>query len=326
MYLKVVSDDDASKLSNLLNDGNWMVLYYAEWCGHCNAMKPEWEKLVEKMKESKQINLADVKSDVIGKLQHKPEIEGFPTIKMYNKGQEVAKFEDERSVEKMEKFANDNVVRTTTPTTPTTGKLHTSHNNTKSSLTIPVVDMAPKRLTVKELSQIRHTEPRVSTQESQRIATNRLTLKQNAIHIEEEPKLSHHKSSIKKPVAPIKVEDLLSPKISMKSHKQSRQSKQHPNEPKQFPSLSCSEIRKAKPCKSNPKCEYDYTNYKCVNKGTAAKKSVRKSQVRKSQAQTSNIIKRNTKRVFSKLINSFSKIGNEARKDQKILKNAVNKL
>jgi protein disulfide-isomerase-like protein len=113
MYLKVLSNDDASNLSNLLKDGNWMVLYYAEWCGHCQSMKPEWEKLVEKMKDSKQVNLADVKSDVIDSLKQKPQIEGFPTIKMYNKGKEVAKFEDERSVEKMEKFANDNATKST---------------------------------------------------------------------------------------------------------------------------------------------------------------------------------------------------------------------
>ena len=124
MYLKVVSEDDASKLSELLKDGDWMVLYYAEWCGHCNAMKPEWEKVVEKLKDSGKINIADVKSDVIDALTSKPKpiIEGFPTIKMYNKGREVAKFEDERSAEKLEKFAMSNSTSANTHTEPRTDK------------------------------------------------------------------------------------------------------------------------------------------------------------------------------------------------------------
>ena len=60
MYLKVATDADASKLSELLKDGDWMVLYYAEWCGHCNAMKPEWEKFITKMKD-KSINNSNIK-------------------------------------------------------------------------------------------------------------------------------------------------------------------------------------------------------------------------------------------------------------------------
>ena len=105
MYLKVLTDSDASKLSELINDGDWMVLYYAEWCGHCKTMKPEWDKVVQKLKESGNVNVADVKSDVIPKLEHKPDIEGFPTIKMYNNGKSVAKFQDERSADNLVKFA-----------------------------------------------------------------------------------------------------------------------------------------------------------------------------------------------------------------------------
>lgn len=118
MYLKVENTDAAKQLSELLKDGDWMVLYYAEWCGHCNAMKPEWEKVVEKFKETGKINIADVKSDFIDSLLHKPKIEGFPTINMYNKGREVAKFEDERSAAKIEKFAMSNSTKTYNKTKP----------------------------------------------------------------------------------------------------------------------------------------------------------------------------------------------------------------
>ena len=111
MHIKVASKDDASKLSNLLKDGDWMVLYYADWCGHCNTMKPEWSKVVNKMSNSNKnnkINVAEIESTHIGDLINKPKIEGFPSIKMYNSGKEVANFSDQRVADKIEAFANSN--------------------------------------------------------------------------------------------------------------------------------------------------------------------------------------------------------------------------
>ena len=111
MHIKVASKDDASNLSNLLKDGDWMVLYYADWCGHCNTMKPEWSKVVNKLSNSNKmnkVNVAEIESTHIGDLINKPKIEGFPSIKMYNSGKEIASFNDQRVADKIEAFANSN--------------------------------------------------------------------------------------------------------------------------------------------------------------------------------------------------------------------------
>ena len=72
MYINVASDKDAFNLSNLMKSGDWMVLYYAEWCGYCKTMKPEWKNVVEKLNNpqinTKNINTAEVESSHIGKL------------------------------------------------------------------------------------------------------------------------------------------------------------------------------------------------------------------------------------------------------------------
>lgn len=123
MYIQVKNDSDASKLSNLLKSGNWMVLYYAEWCGHCQAMKPEWQKVVESMtakhqaKQMQKINIADVISDQIPQLTHKPDIKGFPTINIYVNGKPKATFNDSspRDAENIRKFAMDNAQRVPMP-------------------------------------------------------------------------------------------------------------------------------------------------------------------------------------------------------------------
>jgi thiol-disulfide isomerase/thioredoxin len=88
-----------------------MVLYYADWCGHCTTMKPEWQKVVNKMKQSNIVNVAEVESTHIADLVNKPEVNGFPSIKMYNSGTETANFEDERIADKMEKFAMSNTTK-----------------------------------------------------------------------------------------------------------------------------------------------------------------------------------------------------------------------
>jgi hypothetical protein len=128
---------------------------------------------------------------------------------------------------------------------------------------------------------------------------------------------SQPKSVIRTPVAPIKVEDLIKPIGEQRIQ---------PQNPQKYSNLPCAEIRKAKPCKSNPKCDYDYINYKCFDKVDKKSPSKKSHKSHKSKRMSNNNVKRHTKKVFSKLIESFSRIGNEAKKDTKILANAANKL
>ena len=100
MYINVGSSGDALNLSNLLKDGDWMVLYYAEWCGHCQTMKPEWNKVVKKLKKNNNnVNIAEIESNHIDTLINKPKIQGFPTIKMYNNGKEIANLRRDSHIE-----------------------------------------------------------------------------------------------------------------------------------------------------------------------------------------------------------------------------------
>ncbi len=127
MYIKVLSKDSANNLSNNFNKGDWIVLYYAEWCGHCKTMKPEWDKFISQMKPNKHLNIADVNSNFMNDLQHKPVVDGFPTINMYNNGNVIAKFDDERVSDKMRSFALSNC---------TTSKTRNNKINTRSLLNI----------------------------------------------------------------------------------------------------------------------------------------------------------------------------------------------
>ena len=131
MYLEVLNESDSRKFSNCLNNGNWIVLYYADWCGHCKQMKPEWEKLVDMFKGNQNINIADVESSYIDKLTMPPTIIGYPTIKMYNNGKHVADYEGIREADPMAKFAISNSSKAKTLNTLKNITQNKRNNNSK---------------------------------------------------------------------------------------------------------------------------------------------------------------------------------------------------
>ena len=358
MYMKVVSPDDASKLSDLLKDGDWMVLYYAEWCGHCNAMKPEWEKFITKMKNpsvnSSNVKIADVKSDFITDLKNKPEIAGFPTIKMYSNGKEVADFKDDRVVENMVKFAQSNSNTKNTKSIEEVKSVKEAVVNVAAEpIQVPIQNTVPEPITKEEL-------PMVNLNVEQAPSVNIVAHK--SAH---KSAPTHRVSSIKTSVKQLKMDNLLAmPVINNKSKKRSVSKKSIGKVAKgiQVPpvgtqmqvqthtqniNVPCNQIRKAKFCKANPKCMFDYPGNKCVDKvallpnkekSLVSRKSVQQHKsskahtVRNSKRQSKqniqnkNNIKKSTKEVFGELIKSFGRISNEAHKDAKLLKQASNKL
>ena len=59
----------------------WLILFYAPWCGHCQAFSPEYEKAAKALKGIFKIGAidADKEKAIAGKYG----IQGFPTIKFF---------------------------------------------------------------------------------------------------------------------------------------------------------------------------------------------------------------------------------------------------
>jgi thiol-disulfide isomerase/thioredoxin len=93
------------------------IEFYANWCGHCKTLAPEWEKLIESIHKDKSIkNLAvvSVESGVLKSLQHMSseldiQVDGYPTIgAIVNK--KFISYDHERNATAMLKFIKEKVV------------------------------------------------------------------------------------------------------------------------------------------------------------------------------------------------------------------------
>jgi len=66
-----------------------LVLFYADWCGHCKTLKPIWKEAKDKS-NGKMIQIDVGAKD--GSMTHvldKYDIEGFPTILVFQNGKSV---------------------------------------------------------------------------------------------------------------------------------------------------------------------------------------------------------------------------------------------
>ena len=103
---------------NLKKDGKVVILYFANWCGHCNHLKPDYQKLAD---GAKGFTVAAVDADnndgLIELIQSMGEnseydVNGYPTIVSYNAGKYYSTYgpsndgKEFRSFEDLMEYAN----------------------------------------------------------------------------------------------------------------------------------------------------------------------------------------------------------------------------
>ena len=84
-------------------DNKKLVMFYAEWCPHCQKIKPQWDEAAEVMNAEGENRMMKVNcggsSDEEKQIMQKYGIDGYPTIAVFEKGEKVSIFTEGRSKE-----------------------------------------------------------------------------------------------------------------------------------------------------------------------------------------------------------------------------------
>ncbi|XP_077147547.1 protein disulfide-isomerase A6 isoform X1 [Ranitomeya variabilis] len=93
-----LTDDNFDRLV-LNGDDVWLVEFFAPWCGHCKNLEPEWAAAASEVAEQTKgkVKLGAVDATVHQGLASRYGIRGFPTIKIFPKGEEPIDYEGGRT-------------------------------------------------------------------------------------------------------------------------------------------------------------------------------------------------------------------------------------
>jgi protein disulfide-isomerase A6 len=85
-----------------------IILFYADWCPHCQAMKPAWGGIKRKYAKNKKVNLFEVEHQSLDMVPKKyKKIQGFPTIQTIKGGKLKSEYYGNRSKEDIDKYIKE---------------------------------------------------------------------------------------------------------------------------------------------------------------------------------------------------------------------------
>jgi thiol-disulfide isomerase/thioredoxin len=90
-------------------DQNTFTMYYAEWCGHCKKVKPEFEKFIKSgpiTVNGKSCNIRMISPEDNPEAAAGKPIRGFPTFLMETTDGQVVEYKGERSTKGFLDFIN----------------------------------------------------------------------------------------------------------------------------------------------------------------------------------------------------------------------------
>ena len=103
-YLDLKNRQNHTQTGGSDNKAN-LILFKAEWCGHCQNFKPTWESL---QKNISNVNFITYDADSNESEMQKYNVEGFPTL-MLEKDQKLIEFNKERNIDNILEFVNENL-------------------------------------------------------------------------------------------------------------------------------------------------------------------------------------------------------------------------
>eukprot|EP00029_Vermamoeba_vermiformis_P011714 TRINITY_DN6520_c0_g1_i1.p1 TRINITY_DN6520_c0_g1~~TRINITY_DN6520_c0_g1_i1.p1 ORF type:complete len:436 (-),score=121.85 TRINITY_DN6520_c0_g1_i1:46-1353(-) len=116
LVLGCVQASDSDKVSyvypitkdnvNLINEGKWLLEFYAPWCGHCKKLAPNYELAAHQVRSLElPFRFGAINCDVETDICRTYGVQGFPTMKYFRSGQYVGDYSEGREVQDLVNYA-----------------------------------------------------------------------------------------------------------------------------------------------------------------------------------------------------------------------------
>lgn len=104
LFLQVNHLTDETFKPSLKKKKHGLVMFYAPWCGHCKAAKPEYTAAAEQFGGDKKVSFSALDCTKFQPLCQKHDVSGFPTFIYFNYGKNPSPYDGARSMEGFAEF------------------------------------------------------------------------------------------------------------------------------------------------------------------------------------------------------------------------------
>ena len=105
-YLSLSTQMKTQKGGNRFDKRINVILFKAEWCGHCVNFKPVWEQIIKNKDLIKKFKFITYDADKEKHMIETYKVDAFPTIKIQD-GDEVREYDGERTMDELTNFLNN---------------------------------------------------------------------------------------------------------------------------------------------------------------------------------------------------------------------------
>lgn len=107
--INVNLDDFQQQVLDASADFPVVVDFWADWCPPCIAIAPVLEKVVQEYVQPARLAKLEVDAGKNMKIAGEYQVRGFPTIILFFRGEERARFSGAKSTGFVKQFINDNI-------------------------------------------------------------------------------------------------------------------------------------------------------------------------------------------------------------------------